>query len=64
MGSQKKDARIGAGDPPRRDHTMREAAPCQSIQPGWKIAKAKTKLKNKQTLTPRLTTFIGASSNG
>ena len=30
----KSAARIGAGDPPRRDNTMREAAPCESIQQG------------------------------
>jgi hypothetical protein len=47
-GLAKKDARIGAGDPPRRDNTMREAAFCESIQPRWKLDKAKPKPK-KQT---------------
>jgi hypothetical protein len=45
---KKTDARIGAGDPPRRVNTMREAAPCESIQPRWKLDKAKPKPK-KQT---------------
>jgi hypothetical protein len=52
MGSQKNDARIGAGDPPRRGNTMREAVPCESIQPGWKLAKAKPKPKKQTDLTP------------